>query len=869
MATKVKKETPLMKQYYSIKAKHPGALLLFRVGDFYETFGEDAVKAAKILGIVLTKRANGSASHIELAGFPHHSLDTYLPKLVRAGQRVAICDQLEDPKKTKKIVKRGVTELVTPGVSYNDNVLESNESNFLASVHYGAKLHGIAFLDISTGEFLVEQGDDSYINKLLGLLKPREVIISKPQALKFENEFKDKYLSQWLDEWVFQYDYANEQLLQHFGTATLKGFGIEKLEMAIIAAGACLEYLEQTHHKKKGHITKISRLEQDSFMWVDEYTARNLELIQPSNPEGKSLLHILDCTQTPMASRLLHQWLVLPLKDVKKVNARLKVVGQFIDSSIDTESYYQSLKLIGDLERLISKVAVYRVGPRDIKQLQKSLEAMYAMLSILAEDKELSKLGKAFPKVEQLIQLIEKTIADEPPLAAGRGGAFKAGYHKQLDEYTALFTKGKDVLRELKERESAKTGITSLKIGFNNVFGYYLEVTNAHKDKVPEEWIRKQTLVNAERYITPELKNYEEKILKAESQIEVLEIDLFTKFTNDIQVWVNPIMDCARRVAEIDILSNFAQISRLNHYCRPEITDGYELELDECRHPVIEQNMPAEEEYIPNSIRLDNHTQRMIVLTGPNMSGKSAVLRQTALACVMAQMGCYVAADRAKIGLVDKVFTRVGASDNLSLGESTFMVEMIETASILNNVSSRSLIILDEIGRGTATFDGISLAWSIAEFLVNHPEKPKTLFATHYHELNELEAKNEGIKNFHVAIKEYRDKIIFLRKLKEGGTESSFGIHVAKMAGVPDTVLRRAELLLAELEKNRSDLSGKETLKSVPKSTFQMNMFQVDDPAMGKVRQILDSQDVNRISPVEALLLVHEMKKVLEEGEQN
>jgi DNA mismatch repair protein MutS len=864
MSAKVKKETPLMKQYYSIKAKHPGALLLFRVGDFYETFGEDAVKAAKILGIVLTKRANGAASHIELAGFPHHSLNTYLPKLVRAGQRVAICDQLEDPKKTKKIVKRGVTELVTPGVSYNDNVLESNESNFLAAVHYGAKLHGIAFLDISTGEFLVEQGDESYINKLLGLLKPREVIVSKPQALRFEGQFKDKYLSQWLDEWVFQFDYAQDQLLNHFGTKTLKGFGIEKLEMAIIAAGACLEYLEQTHHKQKGHIAKISRLEQDSYMWLDEYTARNLELIQPSNPEGKSLLDILDCTQTPMASRLLHQWLVLPLKDVKKINERLKIVGHFMEAKIEHEEFYNTLKSVGDLERLISKVAVFRVGPRDIKQLERSLSAMNQMVSVISQDNELKKLSKSLPDMQDLIRLIENTIAEEPPSAAGKGGTFKKGYHQQLDEYTDLFTKGKDVLKELKERESGITGISSLKIGFNNVFGYYLEVTNAHKDKVPENWIRKQTLVNAERYITPELKNYEEKIIKAESQIEALEIDLFNQFTVDIQVWVHKVMECARKVAEIDILSNFAQISRLNHYCKPDITSTYELDLEDCRHPVIEQNMPAEEEYIPNSIRLNNKDQRMIVLTGPNMSGKSAVLRQTALACVMAQMGCYVAAKKAKIGLVDKVFTRVGASDNLSLGESTFMVEMIETASILNNVSNRSLIILDEIGRGTATFDGISLAWSIAEFLVNHPEKPKTLFATHYHELNELEAKNDGIKNFHVAIKEFKDKIIFLRKLKEGGTESSFGIHVAKMAGVPDTVLKRAEILLADLEKNRSDLSGKETLKSVPKSTFQMNMFQVDDPSMGKVRQILESHDVNQISPVEALLLIHEMKKVLE-----
>lgn len=865
MSTKVKKETPLMKQYYSIKAKYPGALLLFRVGDFYETFGEDAIKAAKILGIVLTKRANGSASHVELAGFPHHSLDSYLPKLVRAGERVAICDQLEDPKKTKKIVKRGVTELVTPGVSYNDHVLDSKKSNYLAAVHYGKEIHGIAFLDISTGSFWVEQGAESLINKLLGLMKPSEVIVSKPQALQFEQKHQDKYLCQWLDEWVFQYEYAHDLLLEQLGATTLKGYGVHQLEMGIIAAGACLAYLEHTHHKKNSHIQNISRIAQDEFMWIDEYTARNLELIQASNPEGQSLLQTLDHTQTPMGSRLLHQWLVIPLKDVKRVQQRLNWVEVFLEEAEDSETWFEHLKAIGDLERLISKVAVHRVGPRDIRQLHRSIEAVGQLVDSLKRHKGLQDLLKDIPPLEELAHLIDVTLSKEPPVSAGKGGTFLEGYHQELDEYTSLFTKGKDYLKELKEKEAELTGIGSLKIGFNNVFGYYLEVTNAHKDKVPDAWIRKQTLVNAERYITPELKTYEEKILKAESQIEVLEIKLFTEFVNQLQSWVQPVMKAARCVSKIDILSNFAHLALIHHYCKPEVDDSYELILEDCRHPVIEQNLPTDEEYIPNSIELNNKEQRMIVLTGPNMSGKSAVLRQTALACIMAQMGCYVPAKKAKIGLVDKVFTRVGASDNLSLGESTFMVEMIETASILNNVSNRSLIILDEIGRGTATFDGISLAWSIAEFLVNHPEKPKTLFATHYHELNELESKNEGIKNFQIAIKEYKDRIIFLRKLKEGGTESSFGIHVAKMAGVPETVLKRAEILLAELKKNRSDLSGKETLKNIPQSqsAFQMNMFQVDDPAMGKVRQILESQDINRISPVEALLLLHEMKKEL------
>ncbi|MDB4347502.1 DNA mismatch repair protein MutS [Bacteroidia bacterium] len=865
MSTKVKKETPLMKQYHAIKVKHPGALLLFRVGDFYETFGQDAIVASKILGIVLTKRANGSASHIELAGFPHHSLDTYLPKLVRAGQRVAICDQLEDPKKTKTIVKRGVTELVTPGVSYNDNVLDANTSNFLAAVHYGKDQQGIAFLDISTGEFLIEEGDEAYISKLLGLLKPAEVIVSKDKSAFFETTYKDKYLCQYLDDWIFQYDYAYEQLTSHFKTSTLKGFGIEKLGLAIIAAGACLTYLEQTHHKNNGHIDRISRLAQENYVWIDEYTARNLELIYPTNPEGKSLLNILDQAKTPMGSRTLKKWLILPLKDVKQIQWRLDTVEHFMQDGFNNEPFDRALQGVGDLERLVSKVALRRVGPRDVKQLERSLNQVAVIQNLLKENKTLAPLADKLADTRSLVEKISSTLSEEPPAAAGKGGTFASGFNETLDEYTSLSTSGKSFLEDLKNREVERTGISSLKISFNNVFGYYLEVTHAHKDKVPEEWIRKQTLVNAERYITDELKGYEDKILKAESQIEKLEIDLFETLVTELQEWVSACMGNAHEIATIDILSNFARLAQLNHYCKPEVDQSFALELTDCRHPVIEQNMGVDEEYIPNSIRLDNEKQRMVILTGPNMSGKSAVLRQTALAAVMAQMGCFVAAKHAKIGVVDKVFTRVGASDNLSLGESTFMVEMIETASILNNVSNRSLIILDEIGRGTATFDGISLAWSIAEFLCNHPEKPKTLFATHYHELNELEAKNEGIKNFHISIKEYKDKIIFLRKLAEGGTESSFGIHVAKMAGVPATVLQRAELILNDLEKNRSSLSGKETLKQVPKSTFQMNMFQVDDPAMGKIRQLLESQDINRLSPVEALLLLNEMKQMLEE----
>ncbi len=858
------KETPLMKQYYSIKAKHPGALLLFRVGDFYETFGEDAIKASKILGIVLTKRANGAASHIELAGFPHHSLDTYLPKLVRAGQRVAICDQLEDPKQTKTIVKRGVTELVTPGVSYNDNVLDASKSNFLASIHYGKDIIGIAFLDISTGEFWLEEGTETQISKLMGLLKPAEVLVSKDKSKLYESQYKDKYLSQYLDEWIYQYDYAYEKLNDHFKTTTLKGFGVENLQHGIIAAGACLEYLIQTHHKESKHINKIARLAQENFMWIDEYTARNLELLQSTAPEGKSLLSILDKTRTPMGSRLLQKWVVMPLKDVKQIQNRLDIVEQFKNDQHLNEELEQILKGIGDLERLISKVALKRVGPREIKTLERALHQTNLVKIALNSHASFTAIANRIADTQHIEHLIANSISDEPPMAAGKGGTFKEGYNAELDELTLLSTKGKDFLNALKEREIERTGISSLKIGFNGVFGYFLEVTNVHKDKVPEEWIRKQTLVNAERYITSELKEYEEKILKAESQIEQIETRLFDDFIIALQEWVQLIMLNAQEIARIDVLSNFARIALLNHYCKPTIDESYILTLNECRHPVIEQNIGIDDEYIPNSVHLDNDKQRMIILTGPNMSGKSAVLRQTALAAVMAQMGCFVAAKDAHIGLVDKVFTRVGASDNLSLGESTFMVEMIETASILNNVSNRSLIILDEIGRGTATFDGISLAWSIAEFLVNHPERPKTLFATHYHELNELQAKNEGIANFHVSIKEFRDKIIFLRKLKEGGTESSFGIHVAKMAGVPHTVLQRAEIILNDLEKNRTSISGKETLKKMPKSAFQMNMFQIDDPAMGKVRQLLEAHDINRLSPVEALLMLSQMKDLLD-----
>jgi len=857
-------ETPLMKQYYGIKSKYPGALLLFRVGDFYETFGEDAITASKILGIVLTKRANGAASHIELAGFPYHSLDNYLPKLVRAGQRVAICDQLEDPKQTKTIVKRGVTELVTPGVSYNDNVLDASKSNFLAAVYYDKEAVGISFLDISTGEFFIEQGDEAQINKLLHILRPAEVLLSKSSQKQFESAFKDKFLTHYLDEWVFQYDYAFEILVNQFKTSTLKGFSIDNLPIGIIAAGACLEYLAQTHHKELLHIHKISRLSQENFMWIDEYTARNLELIYPNNPDGKSLLQILDKTLTPMGGRTLQKWLMMPLKEIKAINERLDTVTHFIELPQLLQSLALSLKHIGDLERLIAKVALKRSGPRELKFLERSLIKVIEIKNSLASEKVFLPLAEQLLDCENLIEIISSSIAEEAPLAAGKGGTFKKGFNEDLDELTMLAMNGKDYLSQLKQREIERTGISSLKISYNAVFGFYLEVTNAHKEKVPEDWIRKQTLVNAERYITPELKTYEEKILKAESQIEQLEINLFNDLIEKIQIYVNTVQQNAQTIAKIDVLNNFAVISRLNNYAKPLVDDSFLLDLEDCRHPVIEQNMAANEEYIPNSILLNDDDKRMIILTGPNMSGKSAVLRQTALACIMAQMGCFVAAKSAHIGLVDKVFTRVGASDNLSVGESTFMVEMIETASILNNFSQRSLIILDEIGRGTATFDGISLAWSIAEFLANHVNKPKTLFATHYHELNELMNKNEGIANYHVAIKEYKDKIIFLRKLKEGGTESSFGIHVAKMAGVPSEVLQRAEIILNELEKNRTSLSGKKTLKHIPKSSFQMNMFQVSDPAMGSIRNLLETNDINRLSPVEALLLLAQMKSMID-----
>lgn len=865
LATKEKPaETPLMKQYNAIKVKHPGAILLFRVGDFYETFGEDAIKASEILGIVLTKRANGKAMHIELAGFPHHSLDLYLPKLVRAGQRVAICDQLEDPKKTKTIVKRGVTELVTPGVSSNDHVLDVNKSNYLCSVYLYKEQGGCAFLDISTGEFLVAEGPLDYIHKLLSGFKPSEIVLSKGQVKDFESYFGKGFYTYALEDYIFEKDYANGNLQRQFKTSTLKGFGIQKQDLAIISAGACLQYLDHTHHHQTGHITAISRLEEDKYVWLDSFTIRNLELVNPMFAGGVSLLNVIDKTLTPMGARLLRKWLVLPLKEVKAIQTRLDIVQFFKENKKTRKKLAELLSEVGDLERIISKVSLQRINGKEILQLKRSLKAVESIKTLLGkEDNALIKgIGESLDPCSIVIEKIENEIKEDTPILPNKGGVFAEEIHKELDELRAISFSGKDYLVNLKARESERTGIPSLKIAFNNVFGYYLEVSNAHKDKVPAEWIRKQTLVNAERYITEELKEYEDKILGAEDKIVAIEMELYREFVLWLNDYVTPVLRNALAVANLDCLSSFAELAAKNNYCKPEIDDSYALELKGARHPVIEQQLPIGEPYIPNDVFLDNETQRLIILTGPNMSGKSAVLRQTAMAALMAQMGCFVACKSAKIGVVDKIYTRVGASDNISLGESTFMVEMIETASILNNLSSRSLVLLDEIGRGTSTFDGVSLAWAIAEYLHEHEHKPKTIFATHYHELNELEGKMEGVKNFHVSILEENGEIVFRRKLKKGGSERSFGIHVARLAGVPRQVLFRSAELLKKLEKNRENLSGNKVLKE-DLGSIQIPMFHTEDPKMEEVKKLITGVDVNSISPIDALMKLNEIQNLL------
>lgn len=868
--TKEGKETPLMKQYNAIKAKYPGALLLFRVGDFYETFGEDAVKASKILDIVLTKRSNGAASHVELAGFPHHALDSYLPKLVRAGERVAICDQLEDPKNVKGIVKRGVTELVTPGLSFNDNVLEKRSNNFLASLFFGKDYIGIAFLDVSTGEFLAARGKQEYIQKLLQGFQPSEVIYCKGSREAYASQINDDFNTHCLEDWVYAYDYAYDKLIGHFQTSSLKGFGIEPLGEAIIAAGAILHYLEDTEHKEISHISSISRIEEEKYVWLDKFTIRNLELVYPQFEEGVTLLNILDKTSTAMGARQMKKWVVLPLKELESIRRRQAVVASLVENNDLLEKLLQPLSQISDIERLISKVAVGRVNPREMVQLKKALKFTIPIKEVLAASKneELVTLADQINICEKLLEKIETELKDDVPLVTHQGNLINDGIDDELDELRKIAYKGKDYLLQIQQREVERTGISSLKIAYNKVFGYYLEVSNTHKDKVPADWIRKQTLVNAERYITEELKHYEEKILNAEDKLIVIEQQLFKQLVVFASDYVNVVQQNARVLATLDCLCSFAQVSKENKYTQPEVNDTTTIDIKEGRHPVIEQQLPVGEAYVPNDVFLDNKEQQIIIITGPNMAGKSALLRQTALIVLLTQMGCFVPAKAASIGIVDKVFTRVGASDNLSKGESTFMVEMTETASILNNLSDRSLILMDEIGRGTSTYDGVSIAWSIVEHLHNHPEfRAKTLFATHYHELNQLEEDLPRVKNFNVSVKEVGDKILFMRKLKKGGSEHSFGIHVAQLAGMPNPVVLRANEIMHFLEKDKRKNKTREKLNEVPKANFQMSLFEAD-PVFKELQQKLSEIDVNIISPVEALLKLNELKTLLDKNKK-
>lgn len=864
-------ETPLMKQYNQIKAKHPDAMLLFRVGDFYETFGEDAIKASKILGITLTKRKNGAAAYIELAGFPHHSVDNYLPKLVRAGQRVAICDQLEDPKMTKTIVKRGVTELVTPGVSYNDQVLDQKKNNFLCAVHFDKKINGISFLDVSTGEFLIAQGSLDYIDKLIQGFEPTEIIYQKRFHKEYKEQFGERFYSFRLEDWVFTQDFANESLNKHFQTNSLKGFGIEDLDMGIIAAGAILHYLAETEHHQTGHITAISRIHEDRYVWLDRFTIRNLELVSSPHDKAVTLLDILDKTHTPMGGRMMKRWLVLPLKDVQPIKERLDAVKFLKENDEITDNVIEHLSEIGDLERLISKVAVGRVNPREIMHLSRTLKQMQPISLILKNVKSdlLKRIATQLNPCADILETIERTLIEDPAVAIGKGMVIAKGYNQELDDLREISLNGKDYLEALQERESERTGIPSLKVSFNNVFGYYLEVRNTHKDKVPEDWIRKQTLVSAERYITPELKEYEGKILGAEEKIYQIESKLLQELVQYMMQYTSTIQLNAFLVSQLDCLVSFAVVANENNFCKPNLTDNFQIDIKEGRHPVIEKQLKSGEEYISNDVFLDKDDQQIIMITGPNMSGKSAILRQTALICLMAQMGSFVPATQANLGLVDKVFTRVGASDNISSGESTFMVEMNETSSILNNLTDRSLVLLDEIGRGTSTYDGISIAWAIAEYIHEHPKaKAKTLFATHYHELNEMTKQFDRIKNFNVAVKEIGHKILFLRKLVEGGSEHSFGIHVAKLAGMPNQVVNRAQKMLEQLEASHDMSGGKKVAskskmkEAVSQSNMQLSFFQLNDPVLEQIHEELVSIDINTLTPVEALMKLHEIKKL-------
>ena len=858
-------ETPLMKQYNAIKTKYPGALLLFRVGDFYETFGQDAITASKVLDIVLTKRGSGSASEIELAGFPHHALDTYLPKLVRAGHRVAICDQLEDPRFVKGIVKRGVTELVTPGLSFNDNVLERKQNNFLASVFGSQNIFGVSFLDVSTGEFYAAQGNEDYLLKVIQGFAPSEIIFSKKSRAHFETLFGDEYNTFALDDWVYGFDYAYEKLIHQFKTASVKGFGIDAMGEAVIAAGAILHYLEDTEHKDTSHITSISRIDEDKYVWLDKFTIRNLEIIQAQQEGGYPLIDVLDHTLTPMGSRQLRKWMILPLKERAAIEERLLIVDTFLKDNTFTTKITDSLKHISDLERLISKVAVNRINPREMLQLKRSLRCIVPIKLAMSQHSspELQKLGDQLHLCEFLVEKIENELREDVSINSNQGSLIKEGIDGELDELQKIAFSGKDYLLQIQKREVERTGINSLKISYNKVFGYFLEVSNANKEKVPADWMRKQTLVNAERYITEELKVYEEKILHAEEKLVVIEQRIFNALIRHATDFIPQIQQNSRILAQLDCLLSFSFAARTNGYYKPEINESLIVDIKGGRHPVIERKLPAGESYVPNDIYLDSEKQQLLIITGPNMAGKSALLRQTALIVLMAQMGSFVPAKSASLGIVDKVFTRVGASDNLSRGESTFMVEMTETASILNNLSERSLILMDEIGRGTSTYDGVSIAWAIVEYLHNHKEfKPKTLFATHYHELNQLEEDLVRVKNFNVSVKEVGDRIIFMRKLKEGGSEHSFGIHVAQIAGMPNKVVLRANEILHFLEKDKHKNSSLSEIRDVPKPVPQLSLF-ATDPRFDVIQELLGKVDINAVSPVEALLKLNEVLSIL------
>ena len=852
-----------MKQYNEIKRKYPDACLLFRVGDFYETFGEDAVRASKILGITLTKRGAGSETETALAGFPHHSINTYLPKLVKAGLRVAICDQLEDPKLTKTIVKRGVTELVTPGVAMNDEVLQSKSNNFLASVYFGKKQLGISFLDISTGEFLTAQGNDEYIDKLLQNFSPSEILIQKNNKNHFKDVFGEDFNVFYLEDWIYQEDYALETLTHHFQTNSLKGFGVEELFDGIIASGAVLYYLSETQHNKLQHITNIQRIAEDAYVWMDRFTIRNLELYHSYNPNAVTLLDVIDKTLSPMGGRLLKRWLALPLKEASKIRTRHEVVTYLKENQEILQKIQYQIKQISDLERLISKIATGKVSPREVIFLKDSLDAIIPIktLALASKQEAVRIIGDNLHGCDLLREKIKSTLNPEAPIAISKGNAIASGVHAELDELRTIAFSGKEFLEGIEKRESEATGISSLKISFNNVFGYYIEVRNTHKDKVPAEWIRKQTLVNAERYITEELKEYETKILGAEEKIHQIETQLFEQLIHWIATYIKPVQLNANLIAQLDCLTSFAQLAIENNYVCPIIDDTFELEITNGRHPVIEKQLPVGVPYIANDVYLDRDTQQLIMITGPNMSGKSAILRQTALIVLLAQMGSFVPAEAVRMGVVDKIFTRVGASDNISMGESTFMVEMNETASILNNISDRSLVLLDEIGRGTSTYDGISIAWAIAEFLHENPARPKTLFATHYHELNEMSEMLPRIQNYNVSVKELKDTVLFIRKLVKGGSAHSFGIHVAKMAGMPQTVVQKAQKILKKLEKNHSNdpLSG---IKSA-KDDMQLSIFKLDDPLLEEIKEEILGLDINTLTPVEALMKLNEIKRML------